>query len=295
LASSAVHKNVCLGTAALLTASAYGPMNGFAFIAPAGEGLGVFARQRLLAGQAIGEVGGPRLPVHPFLKQSDRAVVIPTSGANEPVFIDTNGVNSPFDVPQRFPASYVRCAHNPNARVEKWTASVSGTMEFAEQMWLVASETIPAGAEIRVDVKAFDGGRKRPRCRDDCWRLLRVPTPPPSGHEPVFDGLASMGSLANSPGAVEATSPDGYEEEQERGFNDDAQQYVTSGLLPPLPWEGVGCGNERLMALVPKLGRLGAHKFAIASTHIPGRSALECRDRWLQLQKMRQVGRLVKK
>ena len=53
-------------TAALLTACAYGPLNGFAFVAPSGTGLGCFARVRLQAGSTIGEIVGPRLPLRLF-------------------------------------------------------------------------------------------------------------------------------------------------------------------------------------------------------------------------------------
>ena len=52
-----LHALACAGTAALLSAAAYGPVNGFAFVAPSFEHLGVFARQALQPNQAIGEVG----------------------------------------------------------------------------------------------------------------------------------------------------------------------------------------------------------------------------------------------
>jgi hypothetical protein len=222
----------------MLSAVAYGPLNGFLFVAPAREELGVFARQSLRSGQAIGEVGGPRLPVHPFLLYTDRAVVIPASGANEPVFIDTSGVNSPFHVPRLHPASNVGCAANPNARIEKWTVPDAGPTDLGERMWLVASEDIEVGAEVRVDLKAFDGGNRRPRPRDDGWRLVRLTPPPPSGQEPAFDGLAKLGSAASSkPPLLVAASPSDGAVEEVVGFSDDEDQYATPSPYPPLQWE----------------------------------------------------------
>ena len=50
-----------LGTAALLTAAAFGPMGPWCFVSPSDDDLGLFARVDLVVGQAIGEYGGPRL------------------------------------------------------------------------------------------------------------------------------------------------------------------------------------------------------------------------------------------
>ena len=54
---------VACSTATMLTASAYGPVEPFCFVSPKGDcGLGLFARATLVAGQFVGEYGGPRLP-----------------------------------------------------------------------------------------------------------------------------------------------------------------------------------------------------------------------------------------
>ena len=51
------------GTAAMLTASAYAPVEPFCFVSPRGDcGLGLFARVPLRPGQFVAEYGGPRLP-----------------------------------------------------------------------------------------------------------------------------------------------------------------------------------------------------------------------------------------
>jgi hypothetical protein len=289
-----LHADACAGTAAILSAAAHGPLNGFLFVAPAREELGVFARQKIRAGQAVGELGGPRLPVSPFLRHTDRALVIPASGANEPVFIDTSGANSPFHVPWLHPASMVGCAGNPNARIEKVTVADAGLTDLGERMWLVATEDIDAGAELRVDPKAFDGGFRGPRPRDDSWRLVRLRPPPSSGQEPMFGGLGSLGAGSSKPPPPATESP--LEERAEgHAFSDDEDQYATPSPYAPLRWEGPGGGDERLLALLPKLSKLGIHKFALVATHLHGRSGVDCRDRWQHLQKLKLQARKPKR
>lgn len=56
-------QQVAQSTVALLNASAYGPVEPFAFVSPGGDcGLGLFARTQLRVGQFVAEYGGPRLP-----------------------------------------------------------------------------------------------------------------------------------------------------------------------------------------------------------------------------------------
>ena len=52
---------------------------------------------------------------------------------------------------------------------------------------------------------------------------------------------------------------------------------------PPLPWEGAGGGDERLRHLVPLMSRAAGSAWALVSTHLPGRSGRECRERWSNL------------
>ena len=61
LTSSALSLEAAKDTAALLTASAFGPMSAWAFVAPTDCGLGLHARVALQAGQFICEYGGPRI------------------------------------------------------------------------------------------------------------------------------------------------------------------------------------------------------------------------------------------
>ena len=65
----------------------------FAFVGPADCGLGCFARVPLLPGQAIGEYGGPRLPLR-FLEHGGFALQVPGTA----FFIDGNYENAPYKV-----------------------------------------------------------------------------------------------------------------------------------------------------------------------------------------------------
>jgi hypothetical protein len=67
-------------------------------------------------------------------------------------------------------------------------------------------------------------------------------------------------------------------------------------VAEPTPWEGVGGGDERLQGVVPLLGRSTPKStggievsWAAVSTHVPGRSGRECRERWLMLNEAQSV------
>ena len=63
-------------TAALLTAAAHGPLNAWAFVAPSDFGVGLWARDALHAGQALGRrLGHEELRLHApiALRQGDAA------------------------------------------------------------------------------------------------------------------------------------------------------------------------------------------------------------------------------
>ena len=57
--------------------------------------------------------------------------------------------SAPFAVP-RYCASYVRHSAAPNARLELWPVLRPTSCQLRQHLVLVASEDIPAGAEIRV-------------------------------------------------------------------------------------------------------------------------------------------------
>jgi hypothetical protein len=134
-------------TAALLTASAYGPLSPFAFVSPGGSGtgLGTFARVRLQPGQAVGEFGGPRLPLRMCVRPSPQGLPLPALN----LFIDGASENAPFAC-SSLPAVHVRRARRPNARLELWPVPRASANEVRQLVMLVAIAPVDAGAELRI-------------------------------------------------------------------------------------------------------------------------------------------------
>ena len=248
-------------TAALLTAASYGPMNSWSFVAPSDCGLGLFARVSLQSGQAVGEYGGPRLPNR---LHTNGEYVLQLPDANE--IIDGAYENSIYNDGPRWPvvfANHSRAA--PNARIEYWPTARPEPCEVRGQMWVVASEPIAVGAEIRVDYET--GGATYwlhgPPPELARWIEKRVPPPPPTTEEPRF--LHTMQQTASEPAEIPT----------ER-----------------LPWDGERGGDERLEKLVPLLAANGmfggrcnqpCRTWGLVATHLPGRTGRECFDRWLYL------------
>ena len=129
----------------------------------------------------------------------------------------------------------------------------------------------PAG-EVRIDYDSngeertlYWGGKAPPEV---CFRDFRVTPPPPTGDEPIVGWLAAMQTAA---AAGEPLPPIPEPE-----------------ACAPIPWEAGG--DERLRAAVSRLLRGRApslHKYiswAAISTHLPGRSGRECRERFLWMQ-----------
>ena len=110
-----------LGTAALLTAAAFGPMGPWCFVSPSDDDLGLFARVDLGVGQAIGEYGGPRLPAHHH--RCGRCVLLIPGTST---IIDAACENSPYDDVPRYPATFVMHSRWPNARLETWADAPGG-------------------------------------------------------------------------------------------------------------------------------------------------------------------------
>ena len=246
-------------TAALLTASAFG-IAPWAFVAPADCGLGLYARQDLEVGQAICEYVGPRLPIE-MLQHGTYALAVSAVGkANGRVFIDGNYEHVPYGGP-RAVAIYANHSTKPNAYLQHWpvpalaSGAASGEAEVRDRMWLVAKEGIPSGAEIRFNYEA--GGERYwgARPEETSWRAVRLRAPPPSGESPFF------------------YSPDGPPSAD-----------VDEMPLEPLAWDGPHGGVARLRWLLPRLAchTTNGHgtNWALVSTHVPGRSADECRVQW---------------
>ena len=54
----------------------------------------------------------------------------------------------------------------------------------------------------------------------------------------------------------------------------------TGDAWRPMPWHGSDGGDARLKVLVPLLLRSNVSNWVLIASHLPGRTARECRDRW---------------
>lgn len=287
-------------------------MNSWCFVAPAclaiegSPNLGLFARVRLQAGQwstprprakpcmytarrarlallpvrtplirlhacvshppSVSEYGGPRLPIR---LQSIGSYVLQIPGTT--VVIDGASENSPFSCPKT-PAIYANHSASPNARIEQWPELRVAIGDVRERMMLVALEEIPAGGEIRIN---YDDGLAANRegywrgvaPPETSWRHRKITPPPPTGDEPVINRLSQLRAAAAS-GRPVPVCPE--------------IQVLSEGHV--LPWSGEAGGDMRLRTLVPMLAQgAGSMHWAMISTHLPGRSGRECRERWQQL------------
>lgn len=130
------------------------------------------------------------------------------------------------------------------------------------------------------------------------WSAKRIEPPPPSGEEPrLFDieqswlerssssslkrrrGGEAMGEAPLAAGSAPPAWPEYEGAEEEEG------RERSSGVPAPLRWCGPGGGDERLAHLVPRLLRANPTNWATISTHLPGRSGRECRERWSEIRR----------
>ena len=68
--------------------------------------------------------------------------------------IDGGCENVPFDDGAQYAAPYAKHSKRPNARLEEWPSPSGSPFDLEHRLWLVASESIEPGAEIRVDYGA---------------------------------------------------------------------------------------------------------------------------------------------
>ena len=239
-------------SAAQLTATAFG-LDAFSFVAPCDCGLGLFARVPLRAGQFVSEYDGPRLPQR---LQVRGRYVLQVPGTS--TVIDGASENSPFEC-ERSLAVYANHSSRPNARLE---CRPPLPQQGIPRMLLVAVEPIEAGQEVRIDYEDGAAGEAVYWAdgppSETAWHRVRLHPPPPTLEEPSYARL-------------------------------DEWMESTTARRPTLPWEGPTGGDARLQALVTLFSisnhqATGACDWQLVSTHLPGRSWRECRERWLFMQ-----------
>ena len=248
----ALEQDATCDTAALLTAAAFG-LDAFSFVATCDCGLGLFARVSLLAGQFVSEYDGPRLPQR--LHVRGRYVLQVPGTAT---VIDGASENSPFEC-ERSPAVYTNHSSQPNARLQCMPAL---PQQGIHRMLIVALEPIEAGQEVRINYEDGETGEvgywagQTPS--ETTWRRVRVHPPPPTLEEPSHVRL------------------------------EDWREESSLAIRSVLPWDGLTGGDARLQALVPLFSSSNRHAnesaWPLVSTHLPGRSWRECRERWVLLE-----------
>ena len=167
----------------------------WAFVAacPSVGGRGLFARAELRAGQAICEYAGPWLPLDAPIVDGKYVLRIP----DLPFLIDGNCDNSPYQV-TRSTAIFANHSFEPNASLQFWPALSPGPFDLRGAMWLVATEPIPAGCEIRFNYEAGGSGDYwSGSCPvETAWRSERVPPPSSSASAtlpvPALNVLATL-------------------------------------------------------------------------------------------------------
>ena len=285
-------------TAALLTAAAYGPLADWACTAPSDCGLGLFARTNLQRGQVVGEYGGPRVPEKRKL-QGQFLLQVPETH----VIIDGNCENAPLCADdERYVVVYANHdGARPNAELCTWsTAEESARLGAVERklvvkkrMWLVTTEPVAAGGEIRFN---YSAGAL------DYW----------NGAEPASSewrrARATWAAALPAPIREPAIHLPGGEEGERAKAGMIAEQILLDGAYSPgapqlggprhvqLPWHGATGGDARLRWLA-SVGLIEAadtgagaetatsrRKWAMVSTHLPGLLGSECRARWAVLQ-----------
>jgi hypothetical protein len=266
---SSVAQDVVRPQCALLTASAFGPINPWCFVAPCDCGLGLFARAELLPNQVVSEYGGPRLPQRLVFKSEY------VLDANKTTAIDGKGENSPFEYAAH-PAIYANhSAAFPNARLEAWRLPAENDrLNPVERLVLVTSRPVSRGQELRFNYET--GGSSywlegtRPHGGRE-WQQARIETPPQTPEEPVI--APPVGSSDKPFHALELLAPD----------------------EPVIPWGGAAGGDARLdvlMGMLDPQGKVGTARpgkdvWRMVCTHLPGRTGAQCRDRWLLLCRKR--------
>lgn len=251
----------------------------WAFVAkcPSIKGRGLFARAPLQAGQAICEYGGPRLPATEGRRGDGQYVLhVPSSR----ILIDGNGDNLPgsYELP-RFAAIFANHSASPNAALEYWPDLHATQTELSGNMWLVATEPIDAGAEIRINYEAgeagkywLDGAPDESAWRDE--RISDVGEPLAQDVPPAIGVLDAIREAAARWGSKGKGLPNAIV---------DALAHAQSVPTNPL---SVHAARERIRQLAPRFARSDNRKtWGLVATHLPAWSGRGCYDLWISMGK----------
>ncbi len=253
-------------------------------------GLGLFARSPCAKAQILCEYGGPRLPTR-LLKAGAYALVVPGSQH----FIDGHSENCPMAAltMPRYPGTFANHSTRPNAKFLRLESDSRGPFDVRYRLYMVAIEPIPAGAEIRVD---YENGSRSGYWNElgsvpseGEWRSKRLVPPPPSGALPRIEGVGRLPPPAVPTCVLPSSAADLIDDEDL-----DARVRPSGGGIypivdtapvpePPAPRPFSAEEDRRLFGLVPQLLQATKSNWVLIASHLPGRTGLDCRERWNQL------------
>ena len=269
----------------------------FCFVARVDDvvGLGLFARVPCAKGQIVCEYGGPRLPTR-LLTHGAYALQVP----NTQHFIDGHGENSPMPelTLPRYPATFANHSRLPNAEFLRRESVARSPWDVRFRLYIVATEPIPSGAEIRID---YENGRTSGYWNElgftpseSEWRSRRLVTPTPSGALPRMRGVGLV-PASTAPTCIPPSSAADLIDEEDMDTEDGGARLRPSGggvyptldlasvLEPPRPVPFDVEEDRRLYGLVPKLLQATKSNWMLIASHLPGRTGSECRERWSEL------------
>lgn len=254
----------------------------WAFVAPTPSigGRGLFARVPLRPGQAIGEYGGPRLPSPMALQTGDGGYVLCVPRTR--IVIDGNCDSLPgeYQTP-RYACIFANHSSQPNAALEYWPDLLAQghwtDFELSGSMWIVATEPIDAGMEIRIN---YEGGAQHywrgGAPKETPWREARAPAglvagSVPRDAAPAMDVLDAIREAADRSRAQQ-------KKPQLPAPVVKALAQIEAEPSPPLP---VAAADARIRMLAPLLARTDNRRtWGLLATHVPGWSGRQCHDRW---------------
>ena len=149
-------------------------------------------------------------------------------------------------------------------------------------MWIVATEPIERGAEIRID---YEGGEAREYWLDgapkeSAWRDVRA-APPAKDQQPLpDDAMPAVNVLDAIREAVERSRTQRKSLQLPAALVE-ALGHARRTQMKPLPRKLV---EARIQLLAPRLARTDNRKtWGLLATHVPGWSGRECYQRWVAM------------